>query len=558
MVWSRKTFEVEVGRARYCAWIIDSGTSAGTIRTTVHVVATVAYSAETVMPAVQLAARDSNRLYGRDLWFNLSIYGRRDPGAYGTDLEMTIADYLAGFYYRGKDTAAYPIFLPTGHSGSIAQTAELGREWNVPIVASAGQFSRLRDKVRFPTLDCLLPSVLSEHTNLFLELIRHYRWRRISFICDPNSSRDLFFHDACIEFPAILRAQNSKQNGTVYEVYDASTILSYEANRLRALARAKKQSRVIVILAHMNLVRLTMVTAHGLAMTTTKFVYITSLWYNIDTVELGRPHWQRNDTLDSVAKLAFEALLVITLSRPKKSQRLMEFLSAVGNLSADYPKNYTQPGFVMAGEETQLYAIYAYDAFATLAMIANERTQNGANLSDGKAFAQSLRNRTFPSIDGSVFKVNSNGDRDSIYAILAMTSDLGDMEQILLYNAWDDRLRRPENSSDWTRNNAVPVDQLLFCEFYRSDGQCETQFPLTQITAVTGALTAALVFATLAAIFRVRYLYIQRKKCYSSLWWAVEHDLLKLHHRELDQGSLIISFYFNRSTNTRSGLLRII
>jgi hypothetical protein len=65
--------------------------------------------------------------------------------------------------------------------------------------------------------------------------------------------------------------------------------------------------------------------------------------------------------------------------------------------------------------------------------MANETLKNGGDLSDGRRFARSLYNRIFPSVDGALFNVNNNGDRDSIYAVLGMASDQGNMEVLYLH-----------------------------------------------------------------------------------------------------------------------------
>jgi hypothetical protein len=69
--------------------------------------------------------------------------------------------------------------------------------------------------------------------------MKRYQWRTVTFICDPDSSQDYFFRNACREFPAILRAKNDNY----YIVYDFNTKLSGEASRETALMKAKFQSR---------------------------------------------------------------------------------------------------------------------------------------------------------------------------------------------------------------------------------------------------------------------------------------------------------------------------
>lgn len=136
---------------------------------------------------------------------------------------------------------------------------------------SAGSANALRDKARYPTLVCILPSKIEEYAETFLALLRWYNWRTITFICDLNTSPDV---TDCLEFPEILRRQKS-----TYNVNDFTADLSQEKTRISALTQARKQSKskylrffstvrihdalsyslVIVILAHMDIVRATLV-----------------------------------------------------------------------------------------------------------------------------------------------------------------------------------------------------------------------------------------------------------------------------------------------------------
>ncbi|OQV23370.1 hypothetical protein BV898_02816 [Hypsibius exemplaris] len=441
----------------------------GELTTTVEVVALVAYSADTVMPALTIAAAEANKVYGPDLNFTLRMYGNRNPGDFGDAMQLNISNFLADYYYHQRhSTESYTIFLPT--------------EWNLPLIASAGQFSRLRDKKRFPTLDCLLPSVLTEHTKVFLALMQRYKWHTVTFICDPASSQDNIFRDACKEFPAVL---NSLGNAT-YQVYDFGTKLAQEDSRMQALLRAKQQSRVIVILAHMNLVRLTM-----------------------------------------VAKTAFESILVITLSQPQRTPRLLNFFEEIGHLSAQMPKDLTQAGYPMVGEETLVYAKFAFDAFHTIAMTANETVKRGGDLSDGRTFAHSLYNRIFPSIDGTVFNVNNNGDRDSIYTVVGMTSDQGKMEQVLMYNAWDGVLRAPTTGCEWIRSRSPPVDKPS-CGSYKDEDRCHAETEDILRTACAGVITVFFLLCIGLVSARVAH----RHRIIHDGWWVLDPTRVVLKETE--------------------------
>jgi hypothetical protein len=86
---------------------------------TVNVVALVAYSAETIMPAINLAAEDSNKVYGPELYFNRSIFGNVNPGDFGSAMQSGVSNYLADLYYKQRLSSSYIVFLPTGKHSSL-------------------------------------------------------------------------------------------------------------------------------------------------------------------------------------------------------------------------------------------------------------------------------------------------------------------------------------------------------------------------------------------------------------------------------------------------------
>lgn len=84
----------------------------------VYVLGLVAYGAENIIPAIELAASESNELYGPRVSFNYSVYGTRKSGDFCDGYTAVISDYLGEFYYRKLKTNKrdHFIFLPTGMS----------------------------------------------------------------------------------------------------------------------------------------------------------------------------------------------------------------------------------------------------------------------------------------------------------------------------------------------------------------------------------------------------------------------------------------------------------
>ncbi|OQV22854.1 putative Atrial natriuretic peptide receptor 1 [Hypsibius exemplaris] len=455
----------------------------------------VAYSAETIIPAIELAARESNQLYGSQVTFNHSVIGNPKSGDFCDQFQEAMTSQLAEFYYRRR-SRSYFLLLPTGCSPSIVQAAGLAREWNVPVISSGGGGDALRNKKLFPSLVCLLPSTVEEYTRTFFAIMQRNQWHTVTFICNSDSSKNYFFRSACQQFPAILKRQV-----VPFTVYDYENNLSQEYSRTSALKKARAQSRIIVILAHMDLVRLTLVTAFRLGMTNNNYVYLTSVWYNFNNPELGSPHWFRNDSLDTVALEAFKSLLIITLSSPRQSQRLRDFFSAIDSISRknNVTVDYKAPNAIPKAEG-QLYAIFAHAAFHAAAQMVNESIANGADLNNGIDFAQRMYGRSYSSLEGHSFVVNANGDRDSLYAVLAITTEQGDLQEILLYDASKRDLYPSPSGHNWVRAESIPRDRPE-CGFHEDSSGCHAD-EYTTVLASTLVVVAILLLVGITVLIK--------------------------------------------------------
>ncbi|OQV16939.1 hypothetical protein BV898_08945 [Hypsibius exemplaris] len=454
----------------------------------VLVVGLVGYSAETLFPAIELAAKEANQLYGPHVTFNYTVLGDRTSGGHCHQFQELVLSQLAEFYYQQRKNGTHLLLLPTGCSASIVH---------------GGSDSALKDKSVYPTLVRLLPSKVEDYAKTFLAIMQRNRWRTATFICDSNSSVDYYFHAACQQFQAILKGE-----ANLYTVYDSQNDLSVEYSRRLALTTARAQSRVILILAHMDLVRLTLVTAFRLGMTKDDYVFLTSLWYNFNNPELGAPHWFRNDSLDEVALAAFKSLLIVTMSSPEDSKRLREFHSSIDSISR---KNNITVDYTAANAipkpEGELYAIFAHAAFHAAAQMVNESIASGTDLNNGVDFARRMYNRTFSSLlEGHSFTVNANGDRDSLYAVLAVTTQDGHLEEVLLYEA-SQRIFYPSPSGrNWIRADAllVPKDRLD-CTYYENTRNCHGDNNVTKIVGATLTVVVMVLLLRLIVLLITRY-----------------------------------------------------
>ncbi|XP_055351377.1 atrial natriuretic peptide receptor 1-like [Paramacrobiotus metropolitanus] len=486
-----------------------SHTNSSITKYRVIVLAMLVYNPEVIVPALKLAWNDLNNT--SDVQFTLAI--AQIPGC--QTFEPDISGTLTKFYYEQAVKYDYFILLGAGCSNYIEIQADFAREWNVPLITSAGTDSKLQNKRRFPTLVRLLPSQIAEYSKCFARLLRHYRWRRIAIICDPASSYDPFFQQTCGDFEKVLIASLGQQRQPDV-TYTINANLSIDSQRVKALEDARSRSRVIVVIAHLDRVRETLITAWKIGMNNSAYVYIATLNYNYDTPLRGSLHWMRNDSDDEIAQTQLKSLLVISLAHPVQSPKYIQFLQII-NQTASQEYNVSNA----ITEETQLMAVCMHTAVHAFAEIINENSVNGnlTELPNGSAFSRLMYNRSFDAVSGLPFKMDGNGDRDAVYTVLAVTTNGTELEEYLYYDSYDGSraLYYAEGNITWYREYSLPPD-FPECQYSATQEGCENKQDLRRLLPIYIVTPIVILLFLLGWIF----LHIRNRRNKEADAWLIQ------------------------------------
>ncbi|XP_055338629.1 atrial natriuretic peptide receptor 1-like isoform X2 [Paramacrobiotus metropolitanus] len=440
-----------------------------------------------------------------------------------------------GKFWTEDSGAEYWVMLSSACTPGITEQAAFAREWNCLFLSSAGAGSDLGNKALFPTLIRFSPNLSKEYAMCLKQLLAYYNWNHVTMLCDSDDVADIALEDAtlqaCNDFRTIM-ADLRTQSG--YSMYDLLVNLTDSASRVAALKTARGYSKIILIIARMEKVRMTMISAWDLGMISEDFAYITFVPFPGDSTTRGHWGWQRNDSSDEVARQAYESLLFVSLSGLKITPLLRSlFLYVEQQASEKYNKSQ-----VMKYQQNQRLAMASFLIARAAAQMMNETIQLGWNHSDGREIYRRMLDRQFLSFDESPVYINPNGDRSELYAVWGYTNYTEDLEEVLFYDVYRNRIFPAHNDSRWIREDTIP-DSRPLCEFAVTSTDCQESdgishtfriFHLIKIfnflmPILVGAITLRICLsvlipsiAVLAALIIgcLRYRYVQSAK--AQLW----------------------------------------
>lgn len=148
------------------------------------------------------------------------------------------------------------------------------------------------------------------------------------------------------------------------------------------------------------------------------------------TKALSYKYFWRSDMDYVTKKTMYEAarsLLVVVTSPPNVST-YTDFEESVQRYNKLPPFNFTQP-FEQFKKHITIYASYLYDAFMLYADALEETIKSGADIHDGAAIVKRIINRkSYQSITGPWMNIDSNGDVEGNYSVLALRPATGDLK----------------------------------------------------------------------------------------------------------------------------------
>ncbi|XP_031765770.1 atrial natriuretic peptide receptor 1 [Galleria mellonella] len=452
-------------------------------------------------PAVDLALEKVNEKF-------LSHHGielQKVQGSYPS-CSGAIAPGLAADMHFKDDVIA---FVGPACAFALEPVARLAAYWNTPIITGMGdqppsegelaapasvvsRMHRLRnlrkgikpqtlfnDKGKYPTLtrmsycQCRLPHV-------FTSVFERFGWAHVALLLDKS---DLFSLTVGKSLEWGLRKE-----GILKAVRELD---GNERESCEALLRdVSMYARVVILSVRAPLVREFLLAAHTLGMTRGDWAFLD--------VEIfqggywGETGWAAGDNRDAAARVAYEALLRVSLKLPT-GDRFDDFADAV-RARARQHYNYT----FSDGEEVNFFIGAFYDGVYLLGMALNETLTVGEDIRDGRTITRRMWGRDFHGITGHV-RIDAVGDRDADYAILDLDPVTGKFEVVAFYHGLNSSYKAVAGKAiHWPGGRRGPPPDTPRCGFLGTDPMCQGEAQTVIIYCFIG-LAIFLTFAVTAA-----------------------------------------------------------
>ncbi|XP_055347088.1 atrial natriuretic peptide receptor 1-like isoform X2 [Paramacrobiotus metropolitanus] len=403
-----------------------------------------------------------------------------------------------------KQSQSFNVILAPGCSLELVPLGDFAREVNVPLLASTSTDAMFANVKRYSTFLSFGSTGQGGHAAAIKAFLDYYNWTTVTLFCDafsafPTVAAFLGAHCRSITFILNVAGKYS----FYLESYDSKFGRDYEAR----LLRAKRQSRIVIILARADELQKIMVLAHTLNMTNSEFVFLHCIPvqgpdYVPIQIDTGTVH-------DKDIFEAYKSLITLNFPLPDYVE-LAPFTDSVAlNSQLNFHHNYT------IDEKNNEITLAIPEMMTAVGEVLNEFDKNLAPL-DTTTFRKAFLNRYFrtnvrPLIMGGL------GMRlcDSVFSRLNVTTRK--FESAWYYNFASTTLQKTSLlADDWNGAGVPPLNEPM-CG-YRGD-RCLLSDNITAVIAgsVCGIVSAA------AIIFSGFYYFIKKStKFDQSGWWMLE------------------------------------
>ncbi|RVE44226.1 hypothetical protein evm_011125 [Chilo suppressalis] len=345
------------------------------------------------------------------------------------------------------------------------------------------------------------PVGFKEISYFLINLMRHFTWRQLLIISDPESQLHIAGKSTCHLMMKTL-ANYLKFEEILYTPWDTTSEggLNYTENLKFYLGY---KYTIVVVCANPNTVREIMLAADELNMVSSgEYVFFNiELFSNLASASSKEPWKVANDTdeRNERARRAYSAVLTVTSPAPEKKEYL-EFSDQVKDLAAR-KYNYT----FEKGEVVSTFVAAFYDAVLLYALALNatlEQSNNTSGPLDGAALIRNMWNRTFQGITGEVV-IDDNGDRVASYSLLDMNPITSKFEVVATYVAANSSLQFiPERPIHWAGGRLTPPPDTPECGF---DGTLcpDNSIPVYAILSIV--LSSVVVVLAVLSVFIYRH-----------------------------------------------------
>ncbi|XP_055356096.1 atrial natriuretic peptide receptor 1-like isoform X2 [Paramacrobiotus metropolitanus] len=471
----------------------------------------------------EFGVREISSKYGNAM--NFSKVRISDPNVTTCEMMDQKATFWATryFYRQAVGNPVMGLFGP-GCPTAAASVGHLARAWNKQMLIAVAGDAAVSAKTRYPTLTRLSPYIQEDLTKFVVEILKAFKFTTVGVLCDDANDAQLYIYvPMCTGIFDDLRLRHNISANRYY--VNGSDLASTN----RYLEEVRSQARVVIIIAYGNRIRPIMLAAFDKQMTDGEYVYFAFELYPSATF-FGNISWNTGDTdkRDVDARTAYRSLFIISL-RSADSPEYLNFTNEVKRLSKErYDYTYAP------GEEVNPFAVSYYYALAIYGQVLNQTIAAGGNPNDGASLTKLMWNRTF-TILGKDIVINSNGDRDSDWALNQMDSN-GIFRPVMEYSASRKVLQSSRDADGsirpiiWYNRDSPPPNEPK-CGYRGIKQECEIE--QRRILAIALSSVVGLVFICAIATLLI-YRKIKLESALSDPWWRVEKE-------ELNQASMKVS-----------------
>ena len=308
------------------------------------------------------------------------------------------------------------LILGPPSSAAMKEVASLASRWNIPVFGWGSDDPALEDRSKFPTLVRVFPPLNTLAPTIYF-LNSLFNWSRFSIVSDSQKEYTKV-SDALAGFI-------QENNATLASSHVINPNMS-DAEIKNTLTVVKTNARIVLLSVPWTDLRRYILLAQELNMTSGDFSFLcfNNELRSEEDLQVQSQYqfaWSRNDSLDNLAKSAFESVIQVTtdVTNVQTSFDLLrEFLNKSGEFEAYENLDLPAPG----NPDFEISAAYLYDATMLWAHFANVIISEGGNIRDGRRILQLVRGVELFGLTGSIL-MNNHGDRLGDVWMLDMDTD---------------------------------------------------------------------------------------------------------------------------------------
>lgn len=442
-----------------------------------------------------------------------------------------------------------------GPEDSCETEATIASAINLPMISYKCADSKASNKHFYKTFVRTHPSD-TQIVSSVIALLQSFKWRKFSIVTEKSTQYLTVARNLADKAKALNLTINSESR------YDDIYLCCRENKPCcndplyNIIQGTYKRTRIYVFMGNVLDLITMMQVMYAKSLINNGYVLIYVDLDQYRTAESFRYFWRR-DMDASTKKIMLEAaksLLVVVTSPPDSSFQYFE--NQVREYNLKPPFNLRQP-FPEFKKHITVYASYLYDAFMLYADALEETLRDKADITDGAALVRRIiGRRTYQSITGSVMNIDSNGDVEGNYSVLALRDlpqdiklriddDLNKTMLPVCNFFYDNDTLLLSGTLDWSN---PPVDEP---SCYYDGSNCRKE-PKYYREILLFAFIAVLI-TEIIVVYQI-YRNWRKEKEIDGLLWRLEYDNLEFHSNQLNRTQSKTSFTSQMSSD--SGFLR--